>query len=168
MTTDNHKAITAFYTQHRTTVIDWARKRGMDTDEAQDLVQDVFVRLLRTDKMISEVTLPALAYQTFTRLFLDRWRHRRCVERHELYLMRQQSWTDGHAVVSAHETMNMFEQGMARLDESACRILRMNIEEGKKVSEIADCLQLKYKTAENKLYFARKELRQYMRKAMSC
>ena len=43
----------------------------------------------------------------------------------------------------------------------------MNIEEDKKVSEIAKTLDMKYKTVEYKLYFARKDIRQYMRKALS-
>ena len=47
MTTDNHQAITAYYTRHRSTILEWAMRRGLNADEAQDLVQDVFIRLLR-------------------------------------------------------------------------------------------------------------------------
>ncbi len=161
---NNNQTITEYYIAHRDTIIDWATRRGIGTDEAQDLVQDVFMRLLRTDKMISTITLPALAYQTFCHLLYDRWRHRKCMERHEHYLKGQPQSEDGLSVISAHETRVLLEQGMARLDEHSCRILRMNIEDGKKVGEIAQDLNMKYKTAENKLYLARKEIRQYMRR----
>ncbi len=163
MTTDNHQVITAYYTRQRATLLEWATRRGMNADEAQDLVQDVFMRLLRSDKMITPITLPALAYQTFSHLLLDRWRHRKCIERYEHYIMGQPKSEDGLSIISAHETNMLLERGMARLDEKCCRILRMNLMDGKKVSEIAQDLDLKYKTVENKLYFARKEIRQYMR-----
>lgn len=164
---NNNQAITEYYIAHRSTIMDWATRRGIDADEAQDLVQDVFMRLLRTDKMISAITLPALAYQTFCHLLYDRWRHLKCMERHEHYLAGQPTSEDGLSVISAHETNLLLEKSLARLDEHSCRILRMNIEDGKKVSEIAQELSMKYKTAENKLYLARKEVRQYMRVALS-
>ena len=167
MTETNHQVIQDFYISYRTTIMGWAKKRGMSTVEAEDMVHDVFMRLLRTDKMISQVTLPALAYQVFSRLWLATWRHRKCVEQHEHYLIGQSCSTDGLSVISAHETTLLLERGLARLEEKACRILRMNIEEDKKVSEIAKTLDMKYKTVEYKLYFARKDIRQYMRKALS-
>ena len=61
-----------------------------------------------------------------------------------------------------HETELWLQKSMARLDEKSCKIYRMSMEEGKKVSEIADCLNIKYKTVENRLSMARKEVRHYM------
>ena len=92
---------------------------------------------------------------------------RHLAPQHEHYLIGQSCSTDGLSVISAHETTLLLERGLARLEEKACRILRMNIEEDKKVSEIAKTLDMKYKTVEYKLYFARKDIRQYMRKALS-
>ena len=51
--------ITNYYIAHRDELLAFASSRLGDSRLAEDIVQDVFLRLLSTDKMITEVTLPA-------------------------------------------------------------------------------------------------------------
>ncbi len=50
---------------------------------------------------------------------------------------------DGMRLISMHETEIWIQKSIAKLDEKNCKIYRMSMEEGKKVSEIADCLHIK-------------------------
>lgn len=49
-------------------------------EQAEDIVQNVFVRLLKMDCMISRITLPCLVYTTARNLIFDYWRHRHSLE----------------------------------------------------------------------------------------
>jgi DNA-directed RNA polymerase specialized sigma24 family protein len=52
------------------------------------------------------------------------------------------------------------------MDDTVAKVLRMNVIEEKAVSEIAEELQMNYKAAENRLQTGRRQLRNYMKKAI--
>ena len=58
--------IETYYTVHRDELLAFVSSRLGGSDEAEDIVQNVFLRLLTSDKLITEITLPALVY-TITR-----------------------------------------------------------------------------------------------------
>ena len=58
----NHALITDYYISHRDELLAFVSSRLGRSDFAEDIVQNVFLKLLTTDKMISEVTLPSLVY----------------------------------------------------------------------------------------------------------
>ena len=160
---NNHLLIQDYYAANCSKLINYALKCQMSMDDAQDIVQDAFVRLLSSDKMINETTLPALVRSIVSNLIKDRWRHQAYIYQHERYIkLTSSQYEDGQSLLSMHETKLWLQKSMARLDEKSCKIYRMSMEEGKKVSEIADCLNIKYKTVENRLSMARKEVRHYM------
>lgn len=160
---NNHLLIQNYYISHQEQLMHYVLKCQMSMEDAQDIVQDAFVRLLSSDKMINETTLPALARNIVANLIKDHWRHQAYIEQHERYIKHTSSqYEDGQSILSMHETELWLQKSMARLDEKSCKIYRMSMEEGKKISEIADCLHIKYKTVENRLSMARKEVRHYM------
>ena len=58
----NQALITNYYISHRDELLAYAGSRLGDCYLAEDIVQNVFLRLLTSDKMISEITLPALVF----------------------------------------------------------------------------------------------------------
>ena len=54
--------ISNYYALHRGEIVDFIAVRISDADEAQDMVQDIFLRLLRGRRMIIPQTLPCLIY----------------------------------------------------------------------------------------------------------
>ena len=134
----------------------------------KDIVQNVFLRLLRSDKMITTITLPCLVYTIARNLIFDYWRHHQSVEEYEHFFVRQSSSEmDVASIYSATEINEILERGIARLTDNQRVIYRMNIYEGKKVSEISETLHLSYKSVENRLGSARKEIRQYVKRMLA-
>ena len=170
------QSIQDYYTKYRSMFVQSAVKARLSREDAEDIVQDVFMRLLTSKKMINKITLPAMAYTTLQNLLKDRWRHQAYIRQHEQYVVHAASQNVGKAfcsssenamsLASMHETELLLQKSLARLDEKSCRIYRMNLEEGKQVSEIAEFLQMNYKTVENRLGAARKEVRKRMRAAL--
>ena len=160
----NNKLITNYYIAHRDELLAFASSRLGDSRLAEDIVQDVFLRLLSTDKMITEVTLPALAYTITRNLINDYYRRHTTYEQYEHYIKGVCSEvTTSESVFSAFEIMERLERGLVRLPENCREIYRLHIYGGMKVGEISRELGEGYKSVEHRLGTARKVMREYLR-----
>ena len=160
----NNKLITNYYIAHRDELLAFASSRLGDSRQAEDIVQDVFLRLLSSDKMITEVTLPALVYTITRNLINDYYRRHTTYEQYEHYIKGVCSeMTTMESVFSAFEIMERLERGLVRLPENCREIYRLHIYGGMKVGEISRELGEGYKSVEHRLGTARKVMREYLR-----
>ena len=156
--------ITNYYIAHRDELLAFASSRLGDSCLAEDIVQDVFLRLLSTDKMITEITLPALVYTITRNLINDYYRRHTTYEQYEHYIKGVCSEvTTMESVFSAFEIMERLERGLVRLPENCREIYRLHIYGGMKVGEISRELGEGYKSVEHRLGTARKVMREYLR-----
>jgi len=160
---DNRKLITNYYITHRGELLAFVSSRLCGASEAEDIVQDVFYRLLSTDKMISEITLPALVYTMSRNMIVDYYRRHMPYQELEHYISRGSYTDDAMSVLSVREIVERLENGLARLPENCREVYRMHIYGGMKVSEISVQLGEGYKSIEHRLGMARKAMRQYLR-----
>ncbi len=170
-TNSNYSIIADYYSEHYNELKLYVMSRSLPADEAEDIVQNTFVRLLRGDKMITPVTLPCFVYTIAKNLIIDYYRRKHKIEEYEHFLG-VSDWmgrydVDGESVFSAQQINEILERGIARLTEKRSKVYRLNLFEGMQVSEIAQSLNLGYKAAENRLTLARKEIRDYMKKELA-
>ena len=157
--------ISNYYITHRDELLAYVSSRLGGSADSEDIVQTVFLRLLTTEKMISEVTLPALVYTMTRHLIADHYRRHTTFEEYEHYIKGVCSEEISmESVFSAREIMERMERGMARLPEKCRKVYRLHIYEGMKVSEISQELGEGYKSVEHRLGAARKAMRQYLRR----
>ena len=160
-----HTLISNYYIAHRDELLAYVCSRLGDSCQAEDIVQNVFLRLLTSDKLISEVTLPALVFAMTRNLVYDYYRHHTAVEQYEHYIKGVCSeLTSDESILSAREVMEQLEQGLARLPENCREIYRLHIYDGMKVGEISRELGEGYKSVEHRLGAARKAMRHYLRR----
>lgn len=163
--------IADYYSLHYEEILAFVASRLHHTDEAEDIVQNVFMRLLLTDKMITPITLPCLVYTVARNLIYDYWRHKNKIEEYEHFILGEthssNAYENGESVYSAKEINDILEQGMARLTEKQRKIYRLNICDDLKVAEISTQLGLNYKCVENRLGLARKVVRGYVRRMLA-
>lgn len=159
-----------YYEQHREELVAYAAKAlEGDRMSAEDLVQSTFLRLLSSNQLISPVTLPSLVYTSLRRQLCDLFRQRQCRRAHDkLYaaLYAADRTESSCHRVEARQMIGMIDRRIGCMDERTAHVLRLNIMEQRPVSEIAELLSLKYKTAENLLYQGRKALRPYAQQMM--
>ncbi|MBR0181630.1 MAG: sigma-70 family RNA polymerase sigma factor [Prevotella sp.] len=156
--------IETYYRSHRDELLAFVGSRLGGIVEAEDIVQNVFVRLLTTDKMITEVTLPALTYTIARNLISDYYRRRNTYEEFEHYIKRSSdTGSSMESVFSAMELTELMERGLARVPENCREIYRMHIYGGMKVGEISQALGEGYKSVEHRLGAARKALRSFLK-----
>lgn len=156
--------IADYYSCHRGEIVDFVTSRILDRDEAQDIVQNLFLRLLSSQQIIMEQTLPCLVYKMARNLVVDYYRRRRVYEEYEHYIRRSDSADDViESVFSARQVMERMERSLARLPEKCREVYRLHIYGGMKVSEISQRLGEGYKSVENRLGLARKTVRRDLR-----
>lgn len=166
----SEKLLTDFYRQHIDEVKAFVSKRIDYSAESEDLVQNIFLKLLESDKMISPVTLPCLIYTMARNMISDYWRHRMSVNEYEHYIKNASdiySRVEERTVYSAVELNEVLERGIARLSDKQRHIYRMNVVYGMQVSEISEHLHENYKSVENRLGAARKVMRNYVRRMLA-
>ena len=155
--------IETYYRDHRDELLAFVSSRLGGAVEAEDIVQNVFLRLLTTDKMITEITLPALTYTIARNLISDYYRRRNTYEEFEHYIKRSSDdYSSMESVISAKELTELLERGLARIPENFREIYRMHIYGGMKVGEISQALGEGYKSVEHRLGAARKALRSFL------
>ena len=160
-----HTLITNYYIAHRDELLAYAVSRLGDCCLAEDIVRNVFLRLLTSDKVISAVTLPALVFAMTRNQVYDYFRHHTTVEQYEHYIKGVCSeLTTDESILSAREVMEQLERGLARVPENCREIYRLHIYDGMKVGEISRELGEGYKSVEHRLGAARKAIRQYLQK----
>lgn len=160
---NSHTLLSNYYTQHRDEIVNFIAVRTTDAELAQDMVQDLFLRLLDRRQLITQQALPCLVYTMARHAIADYYRRKRVREEFEHYIRRSDSIEEMESIFSAHQLMERMEHSLARLSEECRTIYRLHIYDGLKVSDISKQLALPYKQVENRLGQARRSVRQELR-----
>ena len=160
MTIDRQSLIRNYYENHRDELLHFVGSRLGGISSAEDVVQDVFVRLLTTDKLISEVTLPALVYTIARRLVIDlRRRHFFRCEFEQYFAAVASMESSGETVIYGRDLFRRVEHCISCLPEKCRVVYSLHLFQGMKVGEISKQLGEGYKSVEQRLGLARKEVR---------
>lgn len=137
-------------------------------DDAEDLAQDVFLRLMDYKQMLRPDTVKFFIYTIARNLVNDYLR--RHYKKQEVT-----SYIYEHTVTYTNETENQIiandllaceKQKLFTLPLRRRKIYVMSRFEGKSASEISANLQLSPRTIENHLFISRKEIREYMKQCI--
>lgn len=157
---NNFAILESYYSNHRDELLAFVSSRLGGSYLSEDIVQDVFTRLMSSSKMITETTLPCLVYTTAKNLIFDYYRHRSTREEYEHYITSCNSGeTSMESVISAHELTERMERSLAFVPENCREIFRLHVYDGMKTSQISEQLGEGYKSVEYRLGIARREVR---------
>lgn len=161
--------IRKYYTEHYADLRKFIIGRVRNPEVADDIVQNVFTRLLSLDGMITVETLANLVYAIARNLICDYYRHKKFEDEYAGYVCSLPCSVQWNVTseCDVDEIREILENGMARLNEKQRVIYRMNVYDGLAVSEISKTLKMNYKSVENRLGSARKEMRKYMTRMLA-
>ena len=162
---EQSEVVASYYASHHDELLALVSSRLGGGRHAEDLVQDVFLRLLTTKKMITPQTLPALVFTMVRNLITDYYRRRATRDAYEHYIKGTCcEEVSAESVYSVREIISRIEHGLARLPEDCREIYRLHLYDGMKVGEISQCTGESYKRVEHHLGRARKSIRLYLRR----
>ncbi len=160
----NSQVIADYYHCHRDEIVDFITMRINDREEARDMVQNIFLRLLTGCQLTTEQTLPYLVNAMARHLVSDYYRHRHVYETYEHYIHHSgETVVSIESVFSVQQIIERIEYSLARLPEECREVYHLHIYGGMKVSEISHELHVNYKKVENRLGQARKAVRQNLK-----
>lgn len=163
----NKELLADYYSHHRDEIVGFVAVRVGDADVAKDVVQDVFFRLLCSDRLISTTTLPALVFTMVRNAVTDWFRRRRIREEYEHYIIGTGDDSDSmDSVISVRELMERMERTLARLAPECREVYHLHIYGGMQVRQIAEETHQPYRAVEYRLGQARKEVRRQLRLCM--
>ena len=127
---NSQDTITQYYQQHHGELLNYVISRLQGATEAEDIVQDVFLRLISSQQLITTVTLPSLVYTMARHLICDYYRRRKPRKDYEYEL---QMADVNRQLASDIETVVLFSR--PELANISSSILRELVHFGRDISE---------------------------------
>lgn len=166
-TSRNNNLIADTYHLYHQKIVSYIGYRIGDTDEAEDMAQDVFVRLLEYRQMVCPETVRNLVYTIAQNLVVDYIRHH--YKKQEVYsyiydMKSTSSYCSPEQELSAKDLKESEHRLMMKLTPACRKVYEMTRNEGLSISEIVERLQIGKRTVESHQLTARKFIRTEMRK----
>ncbi len=157
--------VTDIYTLYRDDLVAYVDKRIHDMADAEDVVQDAFVRLLNMEDMLCPVTVRSLIFTIVRHLMMDRLRLR--VKRTEvcsyIYDTRSMVTEEPEQQLYANSLLQIEHARMEKLPPACRKIYYMNRFKEMSISEIAQELHIGKRTVETQINRGRIRMRAYLR-----
>ena len=168
-TANNQGQIIAnFYTVYQAELVNFAISRLGNREESEDLVQDVFIKMMSFEGMINKETIKSFAFTIAANKIKDHLRRR--IFRHKMeenakYEMELQH-SHVERVAEYHDTLRMVNDSMARLSPACAKVYRMSLFEDMATGDIAQEMNVTKRTVESQLFISRKQVRAMLSMAM--
>ncbi len=162
----NYQLIATSYEEYRQKVfLYFFHRMGGSKEEAEDLTQDVFLRLVEFGSLICEATIKSFIFTIAHNLLISYFRRLQKAKEISSYMYDYAERTTTHMeqslVVSDLEEQERLR--VACLPKQRRLVYMMSRYEGMHLEEISLTLGLSQRTVENHLFIGRQEVRQYMR-----
>ncbi len=165
---DQRQMIADCYTAFCPELVNFAAARLGNRQESEDLVQDVFVKMMTFEGLVCEATVKAFAFTIAANKVKDCLRHR--IFRHQMEENRRYEAELQHSpadrTAEYHDALRLVNEYIARLSPTCGKVYRMSLFGGMTAGDIAEELQVSKRTIESQLLSSRKQLRAMLRKAM--
>lgn len=159
--TTQQQMIADFYKEYQEKLVNFAVARLGNWQEAEDLVQDVFVKLMTYEGIINETTVRSFIFTITNHEIMNILRRRACRHKVEESVMYEQELQCSavERVVEYHDTLRLVNRCVEQLTPSCAKVYRMTLFDGKCAGEIAKELNVSKRTVESQLLTSRKKIR---------
>jgi len=160
--------IANFYQEYHAELVNFATSRLGNREEAEDLVQDAFVKMMTFEGMINEATVKSFAFTIAANKIKDVLRRR--IFRHQMEESKKYEMELQHSnverVAEYHDTLRIVNQSMDKLSPTCAKVYRMSLFDDMTAGDIAEELQVSKRTVESQLFTSRKQMRAMLQEAM--
>ena len=162
------RLITEYYEEYRQSVFFYICRRIENRSDAEDLIQDAFLRLLEYRMMIRRDTLKYFIFTIVRNLlndYLRRYYKRQEIDRY-LYDTLPVTTVEPESRMVADELRRLESRRVSALPEQGRKVYIMSRFQDKPADDIAEELNLSKRTVENHLFISRKEVREFIRQCI--
>lgn len=156
------------YERYHLSVYRFFCRRIEDQEDAKDLSQDVFLRLMNYSKLLLPETIKSFIFTIAHNLLTDylRRHYHKIDFLSYIYDMAPRATEEVESRVVAADLLSLEHRRVQALPPQRKTVYLMSRFEEKSVADIAATLHLSYRTVENHLFAGRKAVRAYMRQCI--
>lgn len=168
ITLTSTQLISNSYMSYHHSVYQYIYYKITSREDAEDLSQDVFLRLMEYKQMLRPDTVKCFIFTIARNLVTDYLR--RYYKKQEMtsymYDMVETGHNDVESCVVADDLLACEKRRIELLPQQCRRIYVMSRFEDKSVTDISEELNLSRRTVENHLFISRKEVREYLKQCI--
>ena len=156
------------YTDYHQSVYQYIYYKINSKEEAEDLSQDVFLRLMDYNQMVRPETVKYFIFTIARNLVTDYLRryYRKLEIDSYIYDMVEHSSNETESGIIARDLLAHEKMKLSMLPQQRRKIYEMHRFEEQTTLDIAMNLNLSRRTVENHLFISRKEIREYMQQCI--
>lgn len=156
------------YATYRIPLINYIAKKTGNHEIAEDLTQDVYMRVLESRRMICPQKIKYLLFIIARNLITDYFRHSSRKIEADAFLSYSlpPSSNETEETILANDLLHLEQRKVSTFSKQQKRVYIMIRYEHKSPVEVAQQLNLKIRTVENHLFSGRKEIRTFIRKCI--
>ncbi|MBO5187782.1 MAG: sigma-70 family RNA polymerase sigma factor [Alistipes sp.] len=166
--TSQRDLVATLYLERRAQIQGYIMRHIGYEAEAEDITEEVFLRLCEHSTLLTPVTLVTFAYSIARNLVIDYLRRhirsRRAMAYFSTHAPRCTHNTEEQIIFNELETLE--HASIARMPRKKAQIYQLYMHESQTVDEIATRLGLSRRTIENHIFSARIDLREALRCAL--
>mgnify|MGYP003426174247 FL=1 len=154
------------YEQHRQSLITFVCSRIGNHEEAEDMIQDLYVRLLNYDQLLCMGTIKSLLFTMAQNMITDHYRHNARTPHVDSFtydIVTKIMPTTPFDELQTNDILDMESAFVTKLTPKRRKVYMMTRFEEKSIDEIASELHLCRRTIERQQYLGRIEIREKMR-----
>lgn len=157
--------VTEAYTRYRTLLVAYANKRTRNLADAEDVVQEAFIKIINMGDMVYAATIRNLAFTTVQNLLIDRLRRRVVVSEVHSYIydIQPEFTEETESGIHANSLLQAEYAWTKTLPEACRKVYCMNRFEELTAEEISKELHISRRTVEAQIQKGRRRMRPYLK-----
>lgn len=165
---NSQQLITDAYREYRVSIFNYVYRKLGNKEEAEDMVQEVFLRLLDYSLIVREDTIKCFLFTIARNLVMDYLRRYYRKQEMLAYLIEEGtiSPSDVESTIIAGEIQKMELMKVQALPPCRKRAYLMSRFDDKTADDIAIELNISKRTAERHIFMGRKEVREYIKQCI--
>jgi RNA polymerase sigma factor (sigma-70 family) len=162
------RIITSSYNEYHSFVVNYIAQKINSRDEAEDLTQDVFVRLLDYKQMLREETVKSFIFTIARNIVIDylRRQYKKQEISANMYEFMPTFVNDVESKMHEKEILTLEQMKLSTFSAQRKHVYILARYEEKTIPEISEELNISLRTAESHLYTGRKIMRKYFRECV--
>lgn len=163
----NRDVVATLYTRYYTDLRQYFVSYTHDMMAAEDMVQNLFVKVMDLDVIVME-TAGNILFTMAHNMVIDDARHKAYVRlAHErLYDRMERQTTTEARRVEQRDLLQLADRRLEQMNDKRARVFRMFRYDGLSAKEIAQELNINTRTVETDIYLSTKDVKTYLRKIM--
>lgn len=140
-------------------IVSYLQASNIPKEQAEDVVQDVFIKMLETDAVIPAEKMRAWMYRVSIRKYIDKYRR----DRNYMEILNREFFKSENLLIVEKKAYSLLNEAVEELPQNEQVILDLYYFQGFSIVEIANILRCSQSKIKVQLKRSRKKLKQLLK-----